>query len=201
MRVDRIIEAALDQAEEHGVPGVTTASLAHRLEFTEAALYRYFPGKGAILAAALDYLTERLLATMLLELMPESAGTFGVEFQLDRHIRRFCLRHGLLLELVLNAASGREVALQKSGATFLSRYDAHMTDFFRQVQELDLIGATIPAGEYARLWICQLFGGFVRASLAGDAWDPTTQPGFVAFSAALRRAADRHDSELDAARH
>ena len=89
MRVDRIIEAALDQAEEHGVPGVTTASLAHRLEFTEAALYRYFPGKGAILAAALDYLTERLLATMLLELMPESAGTFGVEFQLDRHIRRF----------------------------------------------------------------------------------------------------------------
>lgn len=201
MRIDRIIEAALDLAEEHGVPGVTTAALARRLEFTEAALYRYFPGKGAILAAALDHLSERLFATMLLELMPESAGTFGVEFQLDRHIRRFSLRHGLLLDLVLNAASGREVALQKSGATFLSQYDAHMSDFFTQIQHLDLIGTAIPAGEYARLWICQLLGGFVRARLAGDSWDPNTQPGFIAFSSALRRAADRHESELDAARH
>jgi TetR/AcrR family transcriptional regulator len=186
-REESIIATTLDLAEERGVAGVTTAALARRLEFTEAALYRYFPSKGAIIAASLRHLGNRLFATMMLELMPESVG-HGHTFQpqLERHIRRFALRNGLLVELLLSAASGREAELQATGFDFLQSYGERMTEYFRQLHALDQLVATTPPSERARLWICQLLGGFVTAHLAREAWDPVRNPGFQAFAASLQ---------------
>jgi len=108
-REEAIIATALELAENRGVAGVTTAALARNLEFTEAALYRYFPSKGAIIAATLRHLGNRLFATMMLELMPEAVGHgHAIQPQLERHIQRFTLKNGLLVELLLSAAGGRE---------------------------------------------------------------------------------------------
>jgi TetR/AcrR family transcriptional regulator, fatty acid metabolism regulator protein len=186
MREAAIVNTALDLAEERGVAGVTTAALARRLQFTEAALYRYFPGKGAIIAAALRYLAERLFATMLLELMPEAVPQGdAVEPQVQRHIQRFGLRKGLLLELLMHASGNREEVLQMAGGEFLHEYTERMTTYFAQLQELRLTGTGTPATELARLWVCQLLGGFVRSRLAREPWDPVEQPGFEAFVAQL----------------
>jgi AcrR family transcriptional regulator len=186
-RQEAIVATALDLAEDRGVAGVTTAALARRLQFTEAALYRYFPGKGAIIAAALRHMAERLFATMLLELMPEAVPQgHAAQLQLQRHIQRFGLRKGLLLELLLNASGNRDEALQTTGGEFLQEYTHHMTTYFRQLQELRLTStATLPP-ELARLWVCQLLGGFVRCRLAREPWDPVEQVGFHAFLAQLQ---------------
>jgi AcrR family transcriptional regulator len=189
MREAAIVATALDLAEEHGVARVTTAGLARCLEFTEAALYRYFPGKGAIIAAALRQMGERLFATMLLELMPEAVQHgHPVELQLERHIQRFALRGGLLLELLLFVAGGREAVLQAAGNEFLHEYNQRMSAYFKQLQDLRLIGSATSPSELARLWACQLLGGFMRCHLARDAWDPVDQAGFQAFLGQLRNA-------------
>ena len=186
-REEAIVATALALAEERGVAGVTTAALARHLEFTEAALYRYFPSKGAIIAATLRHLGNRLFATMMLELMPETVGHgHAVQPQLERHIQRFTLRKGLLIELLLAAAGGREEELQTTGCDFLQRYGERMTEYFRQLQALEQLVATAPPGELARLWTCQLLGGFVGARLARETWDPVRHPGFQAFVAGLR---------------
>lgn len=189
-REGAIVVAALDLAEDHGVAGVTTAALARRLQFTEAALYRYFPGKGAIIAAALRNMAERLFATMLLELMPEAVPQgHAAPLQLQRHIQRFALRNGLLLELLLNASGNRDEGLQVAGGELLKEYTSRMTAYFTQLQELRLTSTANAPAELARLWVCQLLGGFVRCRLAREPWDPGEQKGFHAFVAQLQSSA------------
>ena len=186
-REEAIVTAAIELGEANGVAGVTTAALARRLEFTEAALYRYFPGKSAIIAAVIRHQSERLFATMLLELMPE-AVQFGqaVRPQLERHLHRFLNHNGLLIELLISAAGGRDETLQTAGAEVLHEYDQRMTAYFRELQRLGLIGAHAPTAGLSRLWVCQLLGGFVSCRLSGENWDPLQQPGFQAFAAQLR---------------
>jgi AcrR family transcriptional regulator len=187
MREQAIVATAIDLAEDRGVAGVTTAGLARRLHFTEAALYRYFPGKGAIIAAALRHLAERLFATMLLELMPEAIPQgHALQLQIQRHIQRFALRKGLLLELLLFASGNREETLQIAGGEFLQEYTHRMTAYFKQLQELRLTSTATPPSEFARLWVCQLLGGYVRCRLTREPWDPVDQAGFQAFLTQLQ---------------
>jgi AcrR family transcriptional regulator len=182
MREEAIVATALDLAEARGVGGVTTAGLARRLHFTEAALYRYFPGKGAIIASALRNMAERMFATMLLELMPEALEHgHALGYQMERHAQRFTLRGGLLLELLLVASAGREDVLQSAGAEFLQGYTERMLAYFTQLHDLRLINPAPSAPELTRLWICQLLGGFVRCRLTGEQWNPVEQTGFHAF--------------------
>ena len=187
MREQAIVVTAIDLAEDRGVAGVTTAGLARRLQFTEAALYRYFPGKGAIIAAALRNLAERMFATMLLELMPEAIPQgHALQLQIQRHIQRFALRKGLLLELLLFASGNREETLQIAGGEFLQEYTHRMTAYFKQLQELRLTSTATPPSELARLWVCQLLGGYVRCRLTREPWDPVDQAGFQAFLTQLQ---------------
>lgn len=187
MREQAIVATAIDLAEDRGVAGVTTAGLARRLHFTEAALYRYFPGKGAIIAAALRHLAERLFATMLLELMPEAIPQgHALQLQIQRHIQRFALRKGLLLELLLFASGNREETLQIAGGEFLQEYTHRMTAYFKQLQELRLTSTATPPSELARLWVCQLLGGYVRCRLTREPWDPVDQAGLQAFLTQLQ---------------
>jgi AcrR family transcriptional regulator len=185
-RHEEIINVAVDLAEQDGVTGVTTAALARRLLFTEAALYRHFPGKNAILAAALHYLGERLLATMLLELSAEAVrNAADAAAQLERHIRRFAIGGGLLLEFLLHAATTRGAELRDEGATFLAEYVERIQAYFTALEGISAVNGSVPPKELARLWLCQLMGGFVRARLLKEDWDPVSQPGFEAFVAGL----------------
>ena len=181
-RIEEITQVALELAEKKGVGGVTTAALARELGFTEAALYRHFPGKSAILAAALRHLGEHVLATMLLELNPDDPRSRAdARRQLDRHIQRFASGGGLLLQFLLHAVTSRGPDLQKAGNGFLIEYLERMEHHFTALQSRDLAGAEISPNELARVWLCQLLGGFVRSRLTGEAWDPVDQPGYQAF--------------------
>ncbi len=181
-RIEEITQVALELAEKKGVGGVTTAALARELGFTEAALYRHFPGKSAILAAALHHLGEHVLATMLLELNPDDPQSRPeARRQLDRHIQRFAVGGGLLLQFLLHAVTSRGQDLQKAGNGFLVEYLNRMERHFTALQGRELASTELPPSELGRVWLCQLLGGFVRARLTAEAWDPVDQPGYQAF--------------------
>jgi len=185
-RAQEIVDTIVDLVETRGVGRVTTAALARRLGFTEAALYRYFSGKGAILAAALQQVAEALFASMPAELPPGAAGEpAGIEEQLGGHIHNFTLHHGALLELLLAATSHRESELQEAGNAFLEEYRQRITWYFETLAEAGLIDREIKPRELASMWICQLLGGFVRSRLTLESWDPARQDGYRGFLSRL----------------
>lgn len=185
-RSQEIVDTIVDLVENRGVAKVTTAALARRLNFTEAALYRYFSGKGAILAAALQQVAETLFASMSTEQPPgDAAARVAVEQQLADHVRQFTGHHGVLLELLLAASTNRESELQEAGNAFLEEYLQRMTWFFESAAEAGLIGRHARPRELASMWICQLLGGFVRSRLTREGWEPERQDGYRAFLSRL----------------
>jgi AcrR family transcriptional regulator len=180
-RSHQIIDTTLEMLESRSLNQVTTAALARHLGFTEAALYRYFPGKDAIVAAALQQMTEELFAEMILELDPELAARDGAAPQLERHIQRFTARRGILLELLLAAVTSHSGELADAANAFLQEYAQRMAVYFQQLQERALAIRSWPASELRSAWVCQLLGGFVRARLTQEAWDPLQHEGFQTF--------------------
>lgn len=71
-----IIEAAGHLITEDGYAKLTTKRLAERMQFSEAALYRHFASKEAILVGMIEHLTtsvqERMMEVAEREEMPES---------------------------------------------------------------------------------------------------------------------------------
>ncbi len=187
LRRHEILDVALALGEEAGVANVTTTALATRMGFTEAALYRYFTGKTAILAAMLHRVAEDLFAAMAQELAaPTTPGAPSVVAQLEAHAQRFETRRGLLLELLLFAATSRAEQLLETGRAILDEYTGRMATFFAQAGQAQLLAADRDSEELARLWVCQLLGGFLHQRLASQPWSPHTGPGFRAFVAQLR---------------
>ncbi|MFH1177307.1 MAG: TetR family transcriptional regulator [Acidobacteriota bacterium] len=181
LRSHQIIDTMLEMLESRGLVQVTTAALARCLGFTEAALYRYFPGKDAIVAAALRQLTEQLLAAMIVELVPELAARSGAAPQLERHVQRFAARRGILLELLLAAVTSHSGELTDAANAFLQEYTQRMGVYFQHLQEKALANESWPASELRSAWVCQLLGGFVGARLTQETWEPLVQEGFVSF--------------------
>lgn len=59
-RQKEIIDAAGRILTESGIGGLTTKKLAFEMGFSEAAIYRHFPSKEAIILALLEYLRENM---------------------------------------------------------------------------------------------------------------------------------------------
>jgi AcrR family transcriptional regulator len=63
-RQEEVLDIALDLAREVGLGGLTVRRLAERAGFTEAALYRHFPSKSALLQALMGRIESRFLPQM-----------------------------------------------------------------------------------------------------------------------------------------
>ena len=194
-RSEEIVARAIELAQERGVAGVTTAILARRMGFTEAALYRYFPGKAAILGACLDHLASAMFSSMAGELDPRAAGdTDAIAAQLGRHVSHFTAHQGLALDLVVAAAATHNGgALQEAADAFVNEYSHRVGAYFRQLQLAGLVSRLLPPDDWARLWTCQLFGGFLRSRISKEEWQPVAQPGFAGFVKRIQQV-DRRES-------
>lgn len=60
-RQEELLEQAAALLREGGLAGLTVRRLAERMGFTEAALYRHFPSKHALLGALIDRMSEEIL--------------------------------------------------------------------------------------------------------------------------------------------
>lgn len=112
-RQEELLDVALDLAREVGLGGLTVRRLAERVGFTEAALYRHFPSKGALLQALMGRIESRFL--------PAVHGIAGDEARPARdrlvevvrfHVRMVLAIDGLPMLLLAEAAATQDDALQ-----------------------------------------------------------------------------------------
>jgi AcrR family transcriptional regulator len=188
-RAQEIVDTTLDLIGSRGIGRLTTAALARRLGFTEAALYRYYTGKGAILAAALQQVAESVFASMPSDLAANDDGDSGtIERQLGTHLRRFTAHQGVLLDLLLAGTTSGSGELQEAGNAFLEEYFYRVIAFFERAAKTGLIANDHPPRELASAWMCQLLGGFVRARLTLSGWNPEHHESYRSFLARFHAA-------------
>ena len=84
----RILDAAVQEFSENGLAGARTEQIAEAAGVNKALLYYYFAGKDALYAAALESVTERVVASSMAGMDSScSAGERVVRFALNHFDR------------------------------------------------------------------------------------------------------------------
>ena len=115
-RQEELLELALQLAREVGLAGLTVSKLAERAGFTEAALYRHFHNKQALLLAMVERLSEeRLLAPMrTIAADRERTPRQRLAAVVRHHVGTILVLEGLpVLVLAEAAAAGDEALLAR----------------------------------------------------------------------------------------
>jgi TetR/AcrR family transcriptional regulator len=119
-RQEELLDIALDLARDVGLGGVTVRRLAESAGFTEAALYRHFPSKSALLQALMGRIESRYLPVMR-EIAADATRPVAerLEEVVRFHVRTVLAIEGLPILLLAEAAATGDQALQeriRSGA-------------------------------------------------------------------------------------
>lgn len=119
-RQEELLDVALELAREVGLGGLTVRRLAERAGFTEAALYRHFPSKSALLQALMGRIESRYLPVMRGIAEDEARPPAERLVEVVRfHVRTVLAIEGLPILLLAEAAATEDRKLQeriRSGA-------------------------------------------------------------------------------------
>lgn len=87
----RILDAAMELVAQGGLEALSMARLAEAADYTAGALYRYFPGKDALLAALVGQVLDELQVFMVdaESALPQPARPLARLFALAHAYRRF----------------------------------------------------------------------------------------------------------------
>ncbi len=81
---ERILDAALEIASRDGLDSLSVKKVADAADYTPGALYRYFPSKGALMAAVATHVISGLGSTLS---KVEGSGLSRVRAQVDAYVR------------------------------------------------------------------------------------------------------------------
>ncbi|MDX1632375.1 MAG: TetR/AcrR family transcriptional regulator [Thermoanaerobaculia bacterium] len=118
-RQQQVVDLALEVVRESGLRGLTVRKLAEEVGFSEAALYKHFSSKRALLLAMARQMSERRLLGPIRRLV-ESEGdpSERLESVLSHHVGTILETDALpILLLAEAAASGDEELLEVIGGT------------------------------------------------------------------------------------
>ncbi len=111
-RQAEILDRAFELLAEGGLAGLTLRKVAERVGFTEAAIYRHFPNKQALVFALVDALGARLLGRIGVvahdRTLPPAAR---LERMVRHHVRILRETRGLPVVLVAEGLASADAAL------------------------------------------------------------------------------------------
>ena len=193
LRQGELLDHALALVREVGLAGLTVRRLAERVGFSEAALYRHFPNKQALLLAMVERLSEeRLLGPLrALAARSERPPRERLAAMVEHHLRTVLAVDGLpILILAEAAAAGDEALLARFRLVFgeLTRlFDGLVAQLperpgspSRRALGVALFGVAAAAALHHRLFadaafeeeLCSLMPGFVVDRLLGGGEEP-----------------------------
>jgi TetR/AcrR family transcriptional regulator len=168
-RQEEILGRTLELVREMGIGGLTTRKIAERVGFTEAALFRHFPTKQALLLALMDRL-EGLLVEPIAKIAAD--GEVGAAERLERMIRHHTtvVRQFNSLPIILLAeasVSGDEALVDRMRA-ILEGYLSLLEEVARAGQASGEIVGTIQPDCIAMLLLGAPAGLAIRHRLLPD---------------------------------
>lgn len=158
-RQDEVLDHTFALVQEFGVGGVTVRRVAERVGFSEAALYRHFPSKHALLMALMERLGRRLLEPIRAiaeqrNLTPRER----LERILGHHVRVVIAAEGIPMLILVEASVGGDSELVDLIRSIVDDYLGILSGLLRQVapaggpppEELSLLLMGLPAATAIR---------------------------------------------------
>jgi AcrR family transcriptional regulator len=105
---ERILEAAVEEFEQSGFTGATTAAIARRAEVTEAQIFRFYESKQALFRAAVFTPLNRHFEQFHAAAFAEPGGSASMRELAHRYIaelQEFMGRHSRMLMSVIVASA------------------------------------------------------------------------------------------------
>ena len=127
-RQDQILDRASELATESGLGELTMRRIASRVGFSEAAIYRHFPTKQALLLALMDRLEAQLLHPIrAIATAPDVPAIVRLQQIVQHHLSLVLVRHSLPIQLLAEAsAAGDPMLLTRMRAIMRGYLDTLM---------------------------------------------------------------------------
>ena len=146
-RQQEILDRTLELVRESGLAGLTIRKIAERVGFTEAAVYRHFPSKRALLAGLV-----RRLDGILLEPIRALAGDRGrsprkrLEEALAHHQRVILETDSLPILLLAEVVATGDTELVGAMRRVLAEYLGLLGGMIREAREREGVESDLPPG-------------------------------------------------------
>ncbi len=146
-RQQEILDRTLELVRESGLAGLTIRKIAERVGFTEAAVYRHFPSKRALLAGLV-----RRLDGILLEPIRALAGDRGrsprkrLEEALAHHQRVILETDSLPILLLAEVVATGDEELVGAMRRVLAEYLGLLGGMIREAREREGVEGDLPPG-------------------------------------------------------
>jgi TetR/AcrR family transcriptional regulator len=122
-RREQILDRASELATEAGLGQLTMKRIAARVGFSEAAIYRHFPTKQALLLGLMDRLDARLLGPIRAAAgRREVPATARLQEIVQHHLSLVLERHGLPIQLLAEASAAGDPVLLSRMRTIMRAY-------------------------------------------------------------------------------
>jgi AcrR family transcriptional regulator len=169
-RQEEIIDRTIELVRERGIGGLTTRKIAAHVGFTEAALFRHYPTKQALLLSLMDRLEDLLvepIGTIAID------GSVNAAERLERMVRHHTtvVRQFNSLPIILLAeasVSGDEALVGRMRSIF-ARYLSLLEGVVREGQERGEVSLALQPDCTAMLLLGAPAGLAIRHRLLPDA--------------------------------
>ncbi len=152
-RREQILDRASELATESGLGQMTMKRIAARVGFSEAAIYRHFATKQALLLGLMDRLEAQLLAPIrAIAERGDLAPTARLQQIVQHHLSVVLERHGLPIQLLAEASAAGDPALLSRMRGIMRGYVEILMGLVKEAVDSGLLSSDIDPGVLA-VWL------------------------------------------------
>jgi TetR/AcrR family transcriptional regulator len=169
----QILQTLAAMLEQSGPERVTTAALAVRLGFSEAALYRHFASKAQMFEGLIQFIEESLFG-LINQIVAREASPVQQIHAIVVMLLVFAERNpGMTRVLIGDALVGEHVRLQQRMNQLMDRLEASLRQCFRQALEQHQVSAEPEPALRANGVLSLVLGRWLRYAQTGFTRQPT----------------------------
>lgn len=169
----QILQTLARMLEEPQGERITTALLAKRIGFSEAALYRHFTGKAQMLEALIEFI-ETSLFTLINQIIASPSDGFAQAREIITLVLRFGEKNpGMCRVIVGDGLVFENQALQQRMNQLLERIEAQLRQCYRQIIGAGQIKGNLNVSARAAVLMAFILGSLHRFTRSGYKKLPT----------------------------
>jgi AcrR family transcriptional regulator len=156
VRREQVLDRASELATESGLGQMTMKRIAARVGFSEAAIYRHFPTKQAVMLGLMDRLETQLLVPIrAIAATSELAPVARLQQVVQHHLSLVLERHSLPIQLLAEASAAGDPVLLSRMRGIMRGY----VDILTRLAEDAIADGSVPADVDPGVIAVWLLGG------------------------------------------